>query len=381
MSDNLTEKKNNGLIGLRGILVLMTAVGFHYASLYGTVPATASPGKVMFDIFYLFGLTAPNVFFIMSGYFMYARYREKIAGGLGFGDYILPRIKKMYPLMLFFTVYLFAVENIGKMQLGYYPLHAAGGELRYSLKALIVSLLGIQSGIISDSDALAVNGPSWFIPSLLISYTLFFLIIKGCHHFKQAGRRILADKNRELIIYVILGIAGMILVFRPVPFPLLYASAGRGYLFFSSGVVMRILMERSGERERRRQICIALLLLAAAGAAAIMIDYDDFTVWQTYVAWPCVVYLILNLPILEKILSFPPFVWAGKRSMSVFLGNLPILTTLSYLNLRFQLGLDYASWSVWFVTLGITLLAAEVTYAVFEKWIPSVLRKETGRQK
>ncbi|MCI8712042.1 MAG: acyltransferase [Ruminococcus sp.] len=349
------EKKNSGLIGLRGILVLMTALGFHYSMLYGMVPAKSQVGVRMFNLFYVFGLTAPNVFLIMSGYFMYHKYRQRIRDGLGFKDYLAPRVKKIYPLMIFFHLYLFAVENIGKLQLGVYPLHADGGELRYSLKSLIVSILGIQSGLFAEADSMSVNGPSWFVTTLMLCYILYFLIV-----------RFVKNKQLECAVYVMLGIIGVIFTFRPVHFPFLYECSARGLFFFFAGIIIHIAMDASSENGRKKQICVAILLLIVMGILTVLVNYNDFTVWQTYLTWPCMVYLIINSNTLQKALSFPPFVWVGNRSMSVFLGNLPILTTVSWLNLLYGWNLDYGNWTVWLLVAALTLIIGEITYYIFE---------------
>lgn len=363
MIEQQKEKKNRGLIGLRGFLVLTTALGFHYAMLYGTVPAEGAVGKKMFDIFYLFGLTAPNIFLVMSGYFMYHKYTERIRRGLGFGEYMLPRIKKIYPLMIFFTIYLFVIENIGKLQLGFYPLHADGGELRYSVRSLIVSLLGIQSGLFAEGDTMAVNGPSWFVTTLLLCYSLFFVIVKFCKNQKI-----------ERSLYVILGVIGVIFTFHPVHVPLLYECSARGLLFFFAGVIIHIVADVTGEEKRKIRIGLAAGLIVLMAAAAVAVNYNDFTVWQTYLAWPCLVCLIIESPPLQKVLALPPLVWVGERSMSVFLGNLPILTTFSWLNLRYGWKADYGSWRVWIIIFAVTLLVGEATYVMCETWIPSRMK-------
>lgn len=360
-------KRNMGVTGLRGILVLMTALGFHYAMLYDTIPASSWAGVKLFQLFYVFGLTAPNVFLIMSGYFMYHNYRQRIKNGLAFKDYLAPKFKKIYPLMIFFHVYLFIIENIGKLQLGFYPLHADGGEIRYSLKALIASVFGVQSGLFAESDSMAVNGPSWFVTTLLICYVLFFLIVKFCRNRKV-----------EWGVYVIIGIIGIIFTFHPVHAPLLYECSARGLLFFFAGIVMHVAMDAMGKERKTQGMCMAVLLIVIMAIITLAVNHNGFTIWQTYLTWPCMVYLIINSGALQKILSFPPFVWAGNRSMSIFLGNLPILTTVSWLNLLFGWNLDYGSWAIWCMIAALTLIVGEITYIIFEVKLPLRVAKSNN---
>ena len=360
--DMNTEKRNIGVTGLRGILVLMTALGCHYSFLFGMIPASSELGKKIFDICYVLGLTAPNAFFVMSGYFMYHKYRPQIKGGLRFKNYLFPKIAKIYPLMFFSTMYLFILENLGKWKLGFYPLHGGGGELRFSIQALFSSLCGIQSGWFAEGDTMSVNGPSWFIAVLMLCYIVFFGVIKFCQ-----------SRKSEWICYALLLVIGTIFTVHPVPFPLLYETSARGFLFFFEGCVLHVVMDMAKQVKKTNWLrCTVLSLMALI--IAILFLHGDFIVWQV-AAWPCLTYLIFEFRPLDKFLSFAPFVWAGNRSMSLFLGNLPILTTFAWLNIWYEWNVDYGSWTIWILITFLNLTGGQLIYLTFEKWAPSVFQR------
>lgn len=360
------SKQNMGVTGLRGILVLMTALGCHYSFLFGTVPASSNLGKRLFDICYTLGLTAPNAFLVMSGYFMYHKYRQPLKQGLGFKNYLFPKIKKIYPLMFFTTIYLFALENIGKWKLGFYPLHGGGGELRFSLPALVASLFGVQSGFFAEGDTMSVNGPSWFVTVLILCYLVFFVIIKLCN-----------NKKTEWGCYVLLVVVGAIFTFHPLPFPLLYETSARGFLFFFEGCLLHIAMDMAYHRKTISLLRLSALILMLLGIVMTLLQ-GNFLLWQVLL-WPCLLYFILTFEPLERFFSFPPFVWAGTRSMSLFLGNLPVLTTFSWLNLWYEWHVDYGIWPVWIIIAILNLMAGQIMYAVFECRIPKLARRKNEK--
>ena len=70
------------------------------------------------------------------------------------------------------------LQKLGHIIYGVYVLHPDGAEVRNSMWALFVSVLGLQSGWFSDNDTLAVNGPSWFVSIFFICYVIYYLLTR-----------------------------------------------------------------------------------------------------------------------------------------------------------------------------------------------------------
>lgn len=101
----------------------------------------------------------------------------------------------------------FILERVGLILLGNYPLHGSDGNgvLRYSVRALLMNLLGVQSGWFSEGDSYAVNGPSWFLSVLFLCYLIHFLLI-----------RMIGNERTRKIVYVLFVTVGIILMLHPL---------------------------------------------------------------------------------------------------------------------------------------------------------------------
>lgn len=356
----MEQKKYQCITGFRGWIVIMTAMGFHYFMLLGNPFEGGTVISFITHTVYLIGMTGPNAFFVMSGFLMHQRSEKRIEEGtLKFSTYLIHKMKKFYPFMLFTTLVVFAVEHIGYDKLGYYPMHASGGEQRYSFFALILSALGIQSGWISEGDTLSVNGPSWFISVLMICYILYYVIV----------RTLWKDPRIRTALFVLFMILGIVCSLHPISFPLLYQSVGRGLWGFFSGVLLGIVVEYMSDETKRKGCVPVFLIMLTVGVISWRTADTDGPIWFTYIQWICILYLGLYGRVCKASLSWKPMVFLGERSMSIFLGNLPIFTVTAFLDKVFGWGLNYGSVKVWAMLFLVSVLTAVITYQIFERWM------------
>lgn len=113
------------------------------------------------------------------------------------------------------------LQKVGYAIYGVYILHSDGAGVRNSLKALLVSLLGLQTGWISDNDTLAVNGPSWFVSVFFVCYAIYYLLT-----------RYVRGRLWQNVSYMGMMALGIFLMIHPLGLPLLYCTSGRGYFSF-----------------------------------------------------------------------------------------------------------------------------------------------------
>lgn len=360
------QKKYRAIAGYRGLLVMMTAMCYHYQILFGEFPPVGEGiGSILFRIAFFWGGLAPSAFFTMSGFLLQERKHDAICdGSLGFGAYLVPKMKKIYPLMMVTTIFVAVTEHVAYGQLGYFPLHAQGGELRYSVGAVVLSILGLQSGWFSEGDTMAVNGPSWFVSCLFLCYVIYYGVLRLCGKHPKAENFCLA-----LLLAV-----GVIFTIHPLSFPLLYQSSARGLWGFFSGVWLQKLTSSWDERKKRMG-CIPVAFMAfGLGIWAWMgNDYSMFH-WLMMAQCPFWLYLILYGRVVPAIFLFTPLVRLGDMSMSLFLGNVPLFTFLAWQNLTAGWKLDYGRWDVWFAILAASILTAAVTHLFFEKYLAARLR-------
>lgn len=353
------KKKYNGITGLRGLTACAIAYVFHYLILFKVMPVdNPAVERIIAAIAYM-TLSASDVFFVMSGFLMAKKYSGRVIEH--FDDYIVPKIKKIFPLMISTAIFVFALENIGLKLFGDYPLHADGGDVRYSLTALILNLLGLQTGFIADGDTYAVNGPSWFVSVIFICQILFYVV-----------ERCIKKQKYQNCIFVVMFVIGLVCIIVPIEFPLMYSCVGRGYVGYFSGVLMWRVTSRIYDMKQDYYIffkegsAIIAYLLAALFAYISLKNKNSGVTSETYIIllafWICMTFIVVYGSISSRFFGFKPFVWLGERAMVIFLCNIPTDLLLVFIDKYFELNKNYGATDVWLVHIIISLVVVSVVY-------------------
>ena len=347
--------KRLDITGLRGIAACIIAYIFHYTILFQAMPHINSFQSIIMGELARYGAYMSEIFFLLSGMLMYAKYSGSLYSAK-FSEFFIPKVRKIYPLMICTALMTWILQYIGHWKFGYYILHPDGAETRNSLTALILSVIGAQTGWISDNDTYAVNGPSWFISVWLVCKIFFFLITKY-------GKR---ECLRNLGYAFFTGL-GLVLMLCPVKLPLLYWCSGRGYFSFFAGVLLVQIFEKLGETGRRLGCIFSFLILVCALYFAYSRDIPNFVIYTSVVIWPSLVFLSWGSCIIRKILGASFFVWLGEMCMPIFLCNMFTDVLIRYIDLRLYLHLDYADIRVWGGHVLFSLVIAWIFHCIFEK--------------
>lgn len=357
------ERKNfTQITGMRGIVAALTAYLLHYNLLFGTGPDMGSVIDPVLGTIAKYWFYASFPFFWLSGFLMFYAYEERIASGqLTFKRYMLPKIKKLYPIMIVTALLVFGLEWAGKFVFGYFPLHADGGELRYSPLSLLLSLLGLQSGFVSDGDAMAVNGPSWFTSILLVCYVIYYFI----------AAFVKKDRTRTAI-YVAMLLLGVALLVRPLNLPLLYFCNGRGYFGFFFGVLTAKYTLSDAKRPLARSAlnrgCLAAIFILAVGVLALYFNLPvNLEIWVDGVLWVPALYLTIYGRVLCRFCSQKTIVWLGTIAMPIFLCDIPTKLLIRMTDLGLGLNLDYSRPWIWAGHIVLSLFVAWMFHLIFEK--------------
>lgn len=365
------------ITGLRGVVAFLIAYVLHWVYLFQAAPTF--PNYIMEQFFSLsmtFMIHLPNVFFVLSGYLIHQSYNARISKGeVRFVKYLLPKIKKIYPLVIATTLITWFMQRIGLHYWGFYPLHADGGEVRNSILSLFLSVLGMQSGYISDNDYCSVNGPAWFVPILFLCYVLYYVITK-----------IIKNKTLQNVFYIAAMVLGIyIMCFSPC-LPLLYNVNGRGYYSFFAGVMIKECINAIENKCTSENVAKGLnilsyvvCLIGLVGSFFIYyflnIDINDKVLILAFFGWPSLVYLVIHGHVLRRIFSLSCFVWLGKIAMPIFLCNFPTQLLIRMCDIKFGWDLNYTNPLLWILHIVISLVIAVVAHYIFE----APLKRKTDR--
>jgi peptidoglycan/LPS O-acetylase OafA/YrhL len=153
---------------LTAALLIMT---YHF--LYAGPMAHETPG-----IAFLYRLLPLlDMFFMMSGFFIAARYARRLTSPAAYADFMRRRVARVYPLHLL-TLGFFAVLGLVFAS----GLVATAEPERWNLAALPANILAIHA--LGTTDALTFNYVSWSVGAEIFCYALFPLVVFA---FRRAG--------------------------------------------------------------------------------------------------------------------------------------------------------------------------------------------------
>lgn len=374
-----TSKKNIlQLTGVRGLIAFLIAYIWHYYLILGVIPFQGNPvTKHLFDSLGSLYFYIPDVFFVISGYLIQKSYSTRIMEqNLSFVGFMIPRVKKIYPIMIATTCITWLLQRYGFYMFGYYPLHADGGEIRNSILSFILSLFCMQSGYISDNDVMAINGPTWFVAVLILCYAIFYMI-----------NRYIKTERVKRVIYVLFIFIGIFILEKQPHFPLMYTVNARGYIGFFMGALMsdynyKYIQNNRYEPEcQKKKAFLSYIVVLIIFSITVFLQQTQDLTFNTSVVcaiiWPLFVYLVIHGYLMSRLFSLKPFVLLGQISMPIFLCNFPTDLLIKICDLYFKWELDYTSELVWLVHVLISLIIAVVFHFLFEvSWKKNFPRKK-----
>lgn len=350
----MEQKRQNEITGLRGLSACVIAYIFHYTELFHTMPQAGIVQEAVMGFLARYGVYMSEVFFMLSGFLLYHTYHDRIAEHkISLGNFMIPKMKKIYPMMIVTAIVTWLLQKVGYGIYGSYLLHADGGAIRNSFKALLVSVLGLQSGWISDNDVLAVNGPSWFISILFLCYAIYYLVTYG-----------IKKPWQQNVCYGGMAILGIVLMIHPLGLPLLYLTNGRGYFSFFAGVLLAQVVMRQREWMRQWGCLLAALIGVGALIVAEMEPSYRTAGYVSALVWLPLIYLVTNQSVLRSVFGWKPFVWLGNLCMPIFLWNMATDLVIVLLNRLAELDLDFASPWVWLLHVVVSLVVAWAAHQV-----------------
>lgn len=120
----MTQKRRNEITGLRGLSACAIAYIFHYTELFHTMPERFPIQAAVMGFLARYGVCMSEIFFMLSGLLLYWSYQKRLSEGeLRLGNFILPKMKKIYPMMMASALVTWLLQKVGYAIYGVYILH------------------------------------------------------------------------------------------------------------------------------------------------------------------------------------------------------------------------------------------------------------------
>ena len=275
------------------------------------MPSDVFPITWIPDVLVKRGWMFVEFFFIISGYLFAYTQKSRICT-CDFKTYFLGRLKRLYPSVLFITVFDVLVRFVNMI------VNNAGDRL--TLASLIKSLTFTSTWIYKEEPFPTVL---WYIHVLFLCYLIYYFIAKS------------KNNTRYLTGVIILFFAGWTMYAKDFSIPFLYKNIGRGYLAFSVGLLLHEFQISASEKTRKTVSYCALAAAVCSLAAAFLFTFEkffgDLLLCCTLFLFPAAMLCLLNISWIRRIFSVKPLVWLGKLSMSTFLVHVPVMNLVNAL--------------------------------------------------
>lgn len=310
--------------GIRGVAALIVAL-YHLGIGYDYFP------------FIRHGYLFVDLFFVLSGYVMYVSYASSISTTTDLRPFLIRRIGRLLPLLIFSTVCFILVENtivLAKrvaISAGYAGLLNSPDQLAFAVPstAEIFSTLTLTHAM-GVFDRLILNTPSWSISVEFYAYVLF-----GALCVLLSGKKRIVAFAGFACIGAAISIWASIVVHRCLEqngcLSLTYdfGFPRALYSFFLGTILAFHQQGKNSDRDYS-----ALQWPALATVLMILLLVDDYPIVSFL--FP-LVFALLILSIcndagpLARLLGKPMLLVLGQRSYSIYLMHMPLLLVFSNL--------------------------------------------------
>ncbi|WP_417447327.1 acyltransferase family protein [Kangiella sp.] len=291
---------NNQIAAIRAVSVL-AVLGYHF-----------------FPSYFPWGYLGVDCFFVISGFLMIPLINRSV----GFKDFIINRINRLYPALLIFIVFYIV--------LGYFFL--LDDEYNILLKSSVGSLLHIQNIIESSRDGYFV-GASGFRPflnvwSLSVEFQVYLML--GFILLLVLPKTKIKTKIRVLILFFFFSFSGYFLVgflYKIDPF---FISILRFWEFLAGSLLFYFIGSDFSKEmlEKVKKYYFSKVVIIIAAIIVLIFGGDLKTLGMVLVVLICVFFVFtVDISVLPKWISKIYF-YIGSISYSVYLFHYPALELL-----------------------------------------------------
>lgn len=300
-----------------------------------------------------------ELFFLLSGYFMYRYISIILDGKISFFQYIKIRYIRFLPMLIICTMVFAVLSKIYQMLNGHPFMNR-----EITLWGMIVTSLGVQEGWVFANPGL--NNPTWYISVLLLCYVMFYICVYISRSFK-------VNVNYLFLFFILVGIG-----FCNYEVKWLFASPmlGRGYYSFFFGVTMHELMVRF---PLKRTYTVAAMIISLL-FIWLMITHPYFIKYGegyllTFIFYPSIL-IIVKSNVLGPVVNRKMWEVLGNISFDVYMWHINCLIIFCIIgcisdNIRFS---DPVFMLVFVV---VCFFTGTISYFLIEKPIEKYTKRHT----
>lgn len=374
----MLKERMKALNFLKGISAIIIAYFYHYRNDFAINIGKNYPYENLQGIFggikwwSIKGWMLTDLFFVLSGMTFVIAYKNKIAlGKISFHDFMLNRVKRLFPMMVISTITMTIMEYI------YYI--CSGGVWWLSeanIWNVFISIIGMPTGWFNMGCI--INMPIWYISILFQCYIIAYIFVRIINRCKCS--------NWLWCIPIIFYLSVEYSALANSNFLLINQFTARGIKAFFIGIVLTVLLEKyeAWIVKNLKPILIGvysvLLLIYALFKAFGEGIFGNVLYVFVFIIFPCVIFLFLYSNFWNRLACFRGFQFLGKVSFEMYLWNLPI--QLATFLLSDFLSYEFPYENAWFLIahMIISIIISSIIYYLVEKPIQNKLTVKRNLQ-
>jgi peptidoglycan/LPS O-acetylase OafA/YrhL len=345
-------QRNNKLLGLE-VIRFISAFGiliWHYQhfSFVADKPENFNreqqPYYSLLDIFYNYGGASVQIFWCLSGFIFFWKYREKISSNsISFKKFYINRLSRLYPLHLFTLVLVLF------LQAAYYYNKKYFFVYQYNDIEHLIYHLFMASNWWGLEIGNSFNGPVWSVSVEMLVYSIFFLLLKV---------------NKSILLNIIIITLGLTAIKLKIP-----SQVFNCLVFFYIGGLSAIAFKKLQARKNARQIfkIICLVLIASPIIIYSTKIYEHRYFITLFLMLYTPVLLFFSAQPLSLSLSIQKIIEAaGNMTYSIYLVHFPLQLVFVICFDSFGEGIPYYNKEFFWGFMLTTLVSSYLIYKFFE---------------
>ena len=357
---SVSDQKPNKLLGLEIIRFIssLSILFWHYqyfsyiADRHENFAAASQPFYSIFRIFYNFGNHGVQVFWCISGFIFFWKYRDAIAEkAINAKKFFNLRFSRLYPLHFLTLILVALLQSLYFSQNDYYFVWQSNDAYHFVLQLFFASNWGFEKGA-------SFNGPIWSISIEVLVYFLFFLTLRYISKSFWC--------NIGILFFCL--IAKYFKITSPIVECLAFF-----YLGGLTAMAVRYFEKSKLKKPINALIMSLIFIVPLVSFAANLTEYKNFAL----------LFILLFTPILlfagAQRLKMPTFFQktiesAGNMTYSIYLIHFPLqLMIMLYFSYTNQ-AVPYYNPLFFIAFMIITLVLAYFSYYLFELRMQNIIR-------
>ena len=361
--NNLKDNKLLGLEIIRFFSALSVLI-YHYSLFFyvGGKPVNLIENNLPYysviSFLYYYGLNfAVTVFWSVSGFIFFYKYSESISEAkIDAMNFFILRLSRLYPLHIITLLIVSVLQFFYYYKNNFYFVYQINDLKNFLLQIILSTTL---QRFWSFDDYYSYNGPVWSVSAEILSYFIFFIILR------RIGKSL-------LINILIITLCVFLRVFK------LSNSITDCLTFFFLGGSSALLFQSFNSFSYKKIIDAVIFALALFFLILVIFlnlqKNNHFLYIFQFIYIPIVLYLsAINFNLLEKFRNI--ILVLGNLTYSSYLIHFPIQLLISIICLIFGIKINFYNNVFFLIYIFLVLILSYFTYINFERPIKENIRK------